>query len=80
MLVAVVTDTAHVTVDATRATLLAGRCPACAQPLEILTPAEDTDAVCLACGNIVGRVFPHAASTPAGDVITCADEGDHNDA
>jgi hypothetical protein len=70
MLVTVVTDRSHVTVKATRATILVGRCTVCARPLEILTPSEDTDALCLACGNSIGRVFPNAAVTPEGDVVT----------
>ena len=70
MLVTVVTDRSHVTVKATRTTILVGRCPVCAQPLEILTPSDDADALCLACGNAVGRVYPNAAATPEGDVVT----------
>ena len=70
MLVAVVLDTGDArTLQVTRSTLLVGvACCSCRAPLELLTPCEDTDAVCLACGVTVGRVYPHARVDAAGEV------------
>lgn len=50
-------------------TLLCGRCPQCLAVLELHVPHADGDAVCLACGGVVGRIVVDAIVTARGTVV-----------
>ena len=65
----VVTDAGAVATEATHGTALAGRCPLCLARLIVSVKAHDADAVCLACGGVVGRVYPHTVLR-GGDVVS----------
>lgn len=56
----VVTDDGAVATEATHGTALAGRCPLCLARLIVVVESHDADAVCCACGGVVGRVYPRA--------------------
>ncbi len=70
MRVAVVTDAGSFNLTLGRGPILAGKCPLCRAPLEVLPSDHDTDAVCLACGGVVGRVYPRATVDANGTVTT----------
>ena len=65
----VVTDDGAVATEATHGTALAGRCPLCLARLIVVVESHDADAVCCACGGVVGRVYPRAVLR-GGDVVS----------
>jgi predicted RNA-binding Zn-ribbon protein involved in translation (DUF1610 family) len=66
MLITIVTEDGERTVTTYSAIAQAGRCPSCGAVLVVETPEEDTDAVCLACGDTVGRCYPRSVSGRTG--------------
>lgn len=65
----VVTDAGAVATEATHGTALAGRCPMCLARLIVVVESHDADAVCCACGGVVGRVYPRAVLR-GGDIVS----------
>lgn len=47
----------------------AGLCPVCARALIVALGKRDADAICDACGAIVGRVLVHAHIDRRGNVV-----------